>query len=80
MYQKKYADARCKNIEYAVGDKVLLLTKNLRLHGTRTFCGCFAGLFVMLECIGKTAYCLDLSSCAALRGVHNTFYVLLLHD
>ena len=34
----------------------------------------------MLECIGKTAYHLDLSSRAALRGVHNVFQVLLLRD
>ena len=31
-----------------------------------------------LECIGKTAYHLDLFSCAALRGVHNVYHVLLL--
>ena len=30
-YQKKYADARCRDIEYAVEGKVLLWTKNLRL-------------------------------------------------
>ena len=34
----------------------------------------------MLEHIGKIAYLLDLSSCTALRGVHNVFHVLLLRD
>ena len=34
--------------------------------------------FVVRECIGKTAYHLDFSSCPALRGVHNVFHVLLL--
>ena len=32
--QKHYADARCCDVNYNVGDLVLLATKNLRLHGT----------------------------------------------
>ena len=58
----------------------MLSTKNLRLHGTRKFCDHYVGPFVVLKCIGKTAYCLDLSSRAALRGVHNVFHVSLLCD
>ena len=61
MYRKKYADARCRDVEYAVGDKVLLSTKNLRLHGTRKFRDRIVGLFVVTECIGNMAYYLDLS-------------------
>ena len=34
----------------------------------------------MTECIGNTAYHLDLSQHAALRGVHDIFHVLLLHS
>ena len=34
----------------------------------------------MLECFSNTAYCLDLSSHAALRGVYNLFHVLLLRN
>ena len=34
----------------------------------------------MTQHIGKTAYRLDLSSHSALRGVHNVFHVLLLHN
>ena len=34
----------------------------------------------MTQHIGKTAYRLDLSSRAALHGVHNVFNALLLHD
>ena len=56
------------------------MTKNLRMHGTRKFHDHYVGLFVVHERIGKTAYCLDLSSCTTLRGVHNVFHVLLLHD
>ena len=78
MYQKKYADARCLDVEYAVGDKVLLSTKNLRLHGTRKFCDRFVGPFVVVECIGNTAYHLDLSRSATLRVVHDVLHVLLL--
>ena len=53
-------------------------TRNLRLHGTRKFCDRFVGPFVVVECIGNTAYRLDLSRSAALSGVHNVFHVLLL--
>ena len=67
MYQKKYAHFRCRDIEYAFGDKVMLLTKNLRLHGTRKFHDNFVGPFIVLEGIGTTAYRLDLSLCTALR-------------
>ena len=34
----------------------------------------------MTERIGNTAYCLASSQCAALRGVHDVFYVSLLHS
>ena len=53
-------------------------TKNLRLHGTRKFRDRFVGPFFVVERIGNTAYCLDLSCSAVLRGVHDVFHVLLL--
>ena len=34
----------------------------------------------MLEYVGNTVYCLDLSSCAVLSSVHNIFHVSLLCD
>ena len=55
-------------------------TKNLRLHGIRKFCDHYIGPFIVLERIGKTAYCLGLLSHAALRGVHNVFHISLLCD
>ena len=55
-----------------------MLTKNLRLHGTRKFRDRFVGPFVITECIGNTAYHLDLLRSAALSGVHDVFHVLLL--
>ena len=36
------------------------------------------GLFIVTERIGNTAYHLDLSCSAALRGVHDVFHVSLL--
>ena len=36
------------------------------------------GPFIVVECIGNTAYHLDLSRSAALRGVHDVFHVTLL--
>ena len=53
---------------------------NLKLHGSRKFRNRFAGPFVITKHIGETAYRLDLSSHAALRGVHNVFHVSLLRD
>ena len=61
-----------------MGDKVLLSTKNLRLHGTRKFRDQFVGPFIVTECIGNTAYCLDSSRSAVLSGVHDVFHVSLL--
>ena len=59
---------------------MLLWTKNLRLHGTWKYCDHFVGPFVVPKRFGKIAYHLELSLKAALRGVHNVFHVLLLHD
>ena len=53
-------------------------TRNLKFHGSHKFRDRFVGPFVITEHIGETAYRLDLSLCAALRGVHNVFHVSLL--
>ena len=57
---------------------MLLSMHNLKLHGSCKFRDRVVGLFVITERIGETAYRLDLSSCAALRGAHNVFHVSLL--
>ena len=54
---------------FAVGDKVLLSTRNLNLTGSRKFKDRYLGLFVVQQRIGEVAYKLDLSSCAALHNV-----------
>ena len=71
---------RRHNVEFDVSAKVLWSTCNLKLHGSRKFRDRFVGPFIITERIGATAYRLDLSSRAALHGVHNIFYVSLLHD
>ena len=63
---------------FAVGDKVLLSTRNLNLTGLRKFKDKFVGPFVVQQRIGEVAYKLDLLSRAALRSVHPVFHVSLL--
>ena len=65
-------------MSFAVGDKVLLSTRNLNLTGSRKFKGKFVGPFVVQQRIGEVAYRLDLSSRDALRNVHTVFHVSLL--
>ena len=66
--------------EFEVGTKVLLSTHNIHLHGTKKFRNKFVGPFVITQHIGGTAYRLDLSSHAALHGIHNVFQVFMLHE
>ena len=79
--QKQHADKRRCNIDYTIGDLVLLSTRNLRLQGPRKLHDRFVGPFKVTEGIGQTAYRLDLTGGRhrqALRGVHNIFHVSLL--
>ena len=64
-------------MSFAVGDKVLLSTRNLNLTGSCKFKDKFVGPFVVQQRIGEVAYKLDLSH-AALRNVHPVFHVSLL--
>ena len=65
-------------MSFAVGDKVLLSTRNLNLTGLRKFKDKFVGPFVVQQRIGEVACKLDLSSRTALRNVHLVFHVSLL--
>ena len=79
--QKHYADGRCRDINYNVGNLVLLATKNLHLQGPRKLQDRFVGPFKVLQRIGQTAYKLDLSGQRhrqALRNIHDIFHVSLL--
>ena len=73
-----YAHAKCTDVLFAVDDKVLLSTGNLNLTGLCKFKDRYVGPFVVQQRIGKVAYKLDLSSCAALHNVHPVFHVSLL--
>ena len=79
--QKCYADAQRRDVNYSVGNLVLLATKNLRLQGPRKLQDRFVGPFRVLQRIGEMAYKLDLSGGhhrQALRNIHDVFHVSLL--
>ena len=63
---------------FAIGDKVLLSTRNLNITGSRKFKDKFVGPIKVHQRMGEVAYKLDLSSRAALRNVHPVFHVSLL--
>ena len=65
-------------MSFAVGDKVLLSTRNLNITGLRKFKDKFLGPFVVQQRIGEVAYKLNFLSHAALRNVHLVFHVSLL--
>ena len=72
----EYHDARHKRREYAVGDMVLLSTKNLRLPvPKKKMAARFVGPFKVLDTVGAQAYRLALP---AQYRVHNVFHVSLL--
>lgn len=78
--QKSYADVRRRDLEFEVGDQVLLgvsPTKGVVRFGTRgKLSPRYIGPFTILARIGKLAYCLDLPE--SMRGVHNVFHVSML--
>ena len=74
--QKRYYDQKHRDIQFAVGDMVLLSTQNLRLKGIphklqRKFCGPYK----VLERIGAQAYRLKLPDT---WRIHPVFHVSLL--
>ena len=62
--QKSYADSKCKEIVYKVGDRVYLRVSPLR--GVKHF----VGPYKVLERMGEVAYKLELPE--GLSGVHFT--------
>jgi transposase InsO family protein len=75
--QKSYADRKRRELEFAVGDEVLLSTKNLRLKtpGCRKLMPLWVGPFAVLEKVGAVAYRLELPEALT---VHPVFHVSLL--
>ena len=64
-------------MSFNVGDKVLLSTRNLSLKGSHHLRDRYCGPFVVTECIGETAYRVDLQG-KGLDGIHDVFHVSLL--
>ena len=79
--QKRYTDARHRDVSFNVSDSVLLATKNPCLQGPHKLQDHFVGPFRVLQKIGKMVYKLDLSGecyCQALHNIHDIFHVSLL--
>jgi hypothetical protein len=73
---KSYADAHRKDIDFAVGDQVLLSTVNLNKHNlNRKLYPKFVGPFSITAKVNDVAYKLDLPST---MPIHNVFHVSLL--
>ena len=62
-----------REVEYSVGYKFFLSTKNLRLKLQRKFWDHNMGIFKVLKQVGPIAYKLDLSHSAALKTIHPSF-------
>jgi hypothetical protein len=75
---KKNADTHRRELDFKVGDQVLLSSKNIRLRtaGTKKLLPKFLGPFTVLQKIGNLAYKLDLST--DMPKVHPVFHVSLL--
>ncbi|KAJ9547488.1 hypothetical protein OSB04_020031 [Centaurea solstitialis] len=75
--QKSYADKRRSDLEFAVGDKVLLKVSPwkgvIRFRKRGKLGPRFIGPFIVVARVGKVAYRLDLPP--ELSQIHNTFHV-----
>ena len=75
--QKSYADSKCKEVVYEIGDRAYLRVSPLR--GVKYFgvkvklTPRFAGPYRILERMGEVAYKLELPE--GLSGVHDVFHV-----
>ena len=75
--QKAYADKSRRDVQFAVGDKVMLSTKNIKLKtpGTQKLMPKYVGPFEVLQQVGSTSYKLKLPDC---MKMHPVFHVSLL--
>jgi hypothetical protein len=77
--QKAYADTKRRDVEFEVGDQVLLSTKNLtlRMVGSSKLMPKYIGPFPVVKKVNPVAYELDLPAC---MKIHNVFHVYLLNE
>lgn len=78
--QKAYADTKRRHVEYAVGDNVLLSSKNINLRmpqgGTKKLLPRWIGPFTIIKKINDVAYRVALPD--NMKRVHDVFHVSLL--
>ena len=73
--QKRFADEHRADVQLAVGEQVLLCTKNIKLKGSTKLLPRWIGPFKVTECINVVAYRIDLPP---VLKIHNVFHVSLL--
>ena len=75
---KRFADQRRRDLEFSIGDKVLLNSRNIRIksNGTRKLLPKFLGPFSITKKVGTLAYQLELP--ASMGKTHPVFHVSLL--
>jgi hypothetical protein len=78
--QKSYTDVRRRDLEFAMGDQVLLNvspTKGIvRFGATRKLSPRYVGPFMIIARVGSLAYRLQFPE--SMKGVHNVFHVSML--
>ena len=78
--KKRQSDRHYRDVEYTMGLKVLLSTKNLRLKVPRKLQDWYMEPFEVLKRVGPAAYNLYLSHSSALKTINLVFNVSLLKD
>ena len=78
--QKSQADRHHREVEYAMGQKVLLKMRKLRQKLPRKLQDRCMGLFEVLKRLRPIAYKLDLSYSSALKMIHLVFHNSLIRD
>ena len=78
--QKRQVDRHHRDVDYTVGQKVLLNTGNLRSKLPRKLQDWYVGPFEVLKRVGPTAYKLDRSHNSALKTIHPVLYISILRD
>jgi hypothetical protein len=77
--QKAYADAKRADVQFKVGQQVMLHTVNLKLSGTRKLLPRWLGPFEVLEIVGRNGTACKLALLnTALKKLHPVFHVSLL--